>query len=971
MRATLLTSLIALGGAIAAQGTQTATAAPTETVDFKHDIAPIFAKSCSKCHGPDMAMARLRLDSEASVLKGGASGPAIVPGKSGASLLIKRILGVSDAPRMPMGAQPLPDDQVKLLKAWIDHADFSSVQTASAGATPEAASAAAPGKQSPLFAEKIRPILAARCYQCHGPETQQNGLRLDSLAGILKGSDNGHIVVPGHSDQSRLIRRLMAQERPQMPYGGPPLSDSQIKLVRQWIDEGAPGPDSAAPVASLKPQKHWAYVKPVEAPLPEVKDKAWPRNAIDNFILAKLEKEGLKPSPEADKATLIRRVYLDLIGLPPTPQQVDAFLADSSPGAYEKVVDGLLASPHYGERWARPWLDLARYADTNGYEKDARRTAWEYRDWVIRALNANLSFKEFTIDQIAGDMLPNPTQDQLIATGFNRNTMLNQEGGVDPNEYYWYELVDRVNTTAAVWLGSTLGCAQCHNHKFDPFTQKDYYRFLAFFDNSRYTIAGETNGRYAQETKLELPTAEQSKESKQLRGEIAKLQAVLDTQTPQLNTAQRSWEAQMASAPNRWTVLRPDRSESAGGAVLKVMPDGSILATGKNPEADSYTIQAKTDRPAITGVRIEVMPDASLPHGGPGRDADGNFFLSDFELDAAPANNPQAVEHVVWKQAEANESQDGYDIKNLAKKEKTDEKPALRGWAIDSSPSAKPLVRQAVLIPDKPFGFPGGALLTIRLKHQMRHSSRNIGRFRLSITSSADPEFIVRLPARLLPVLNTPTGQRTPEEAQKLSAAYRAISPLLDPSRKQIADLEKQLDDLHIVTAMVMQEKPGFVRPATYIRERGSFTSKGDIVYANVPASLNPLPSNAMPNRLGLAEWLVSDDNPLTARVTVNRFWETIFGRGIVETSEDFGSQGDLPTHPELLDWLATEFMHENWDMKKIQRLMVTSATYRQSSSVSPELVARDPYNRLYARGPRFRVEAETVHDIALSAAGC
>ncbi|MGH9694310.1 MAG: DUF1553 domain-containing protein, partial [Bryobacteraceae bacterium] len=384
----------------------------------------------------------------------------------------------------------------------------------------------------------------------------------------------------------------------------------------------------------------------------------------------------------------------------------------------------------------------------------------------------------------------------------------------------------------------------------------------------------------------------------------------------------------------------------------------------------SYTIQAKTDRPAITGVRIEVMPDASLPHGGPGRDPDGNFFLSDFEVDVAPANNPHAVEHIVWKQAKANASQDGYDIKNLARKEKKDEKPALRGWAIDARPSAKPLVRQAVLIADKPFGFPNGAVLTIRMKHQMRHSSRNIGRFRLSITSSADPEFIVRLPARLTPVLDTPPGRRTPEEAKTLSAAYRAISPLLDSSRKQMADLEKQLDDLHIVTAMVMQEKPGFLRPATYIRERGSFTSKGDIVYANVPASLNPLPTNAMPNRLGLAEWLVSDDNPLTARVTVNHFWETIFGHGIVETSEDFGSQGDPPTHPELLDWLATEFMHDHWDMKKIQRLMVTSATYRQSSGVSPELVARDPYNKLYARGPRFRVEAETVHDIALSAAG-
>jgi mono/diheme cytochrome c family protein len=964
----LITSFLAIGCASAAQAAQKTTVSHNGAVDFQHNIAPIFEKSCSQCHGSAMAMARLRLDSEAAVLKGGISGPSIVPGKSDASLLIQRILGTTDAPRMPMGAQPLSDDQVKLLKAWIDHADFSSVKIVEADATPK--STAATGKQSPLFAEKIRPILAARCYQCHGPDTQQNGLRLDSLAGILKGSDNGHIVVPGHSDQSRLIRRLMAQERPQMPYGGPPLSDSQIQLVRQWIDSGAPGPDSSAPVASLKPQKHWAYVKPVHAPPPEVKNRAWPRNPIDNFILAKLEKEGLKPSPEADKATLIRRVYLDLVGLPPTPQQVDAFLADNSPDAYEKVVDSLLASPHYGERWARPWLDLARYADTNGYEKDGRRTAWEYRDWVIRALNANMSFKEFTIDQIAGDMLPNPTQDQLIATGFNRNTMLNQEGGVDPDEYYWYELVDRVNTTAAVWLGSTLGCAQCHNHKFDPFTQKDYYRFLAFFDNSQYKIAGETNGRYAQEPNLELPTAEQSKESRQLRDEIAKLQTVLDTQTSQLDAAQQPWEIQMAQAPKRWTVLHPDRVDSAGGAVLKLMPDGSILATGKNPQADSYTIQAKAAQAAITGVRIEVIPDPSLPHGGPGRDPDGNFFLSDFEVDAAPVSNPQAVEHVVWKQAEANESQEGYDIKNLARKEKKDEKPALRGWAIDAKPSKQPLVRQAVLIPEKPFGFPGGALLTIRMKHQMRHSSRNIGHFRLSITSSTDPEFIVRLPARLVPVLDTAPAQRTPEEKRELSAAYRTVSPLLDSSRKQMADLEKQLDDLHIVTAMVMEEKPGFLRPATYIRERGSFTSKGDVVYANVPASLNPLPANAMPNRLGLAEWLVSNDNPLTARVIVNHFWETIFGRGIVETSEDFGSQGDPPTHPELLDWLATEFMHDNWDMKKIQRLMVTSAAYRQSSNVSPELQARDPYNKLYARGPRFRVEGEMVHDIALSAAG-
>ncbi|MGH9594256.1 MAG: DUF1549 domain-containing protein, partial [Bryobacteraceae bacterium] len=456
---------------------------------------------------------------------------------------MKRVLGLGEAARMPMGGDPLPDASIALIRQWIDHADFAAVKSAA-----EAPKPVVTGGDSPLFAEKVRPIFANRCYQCHGPQVSQNGLRLDSLQSILKGSDSGPIISPGHADSSRLIRRLTAQERPQMPYGGPPLSSDEISAIHQWIDSGAPGPDSTAPVATGKRIMHWAYEKPVRPEPPAVKDSAWVRNPIDSFILAKLEHEGLKPSPEADKATLLRRVYLDLIGLPPSPADVDAFLADQSADAYEKVVDRLLASPRYGERWARPWLDLARYADSNGYEKDGLRTAWEYRDWVIKALNADMPFSDFTIDQIAGDMLPHPTNNQLIATGFNRNTMLNQEGGVDPEEYYWYELVDRANTTAQVWLGSTLGCAQCHNHKFDPFTQKDYYRFLAFFSNGQYHIGGPENGHYAVEPELELPTAAQAAKSDELRAEIAKLKSVLDTQTPQLQAAQQTWEAQMLSA---------------------------------------------------------------------------------------------------------------------------------------------------------------------------------------------------------------------------------------------------------------------------------------------------------------------------------------------------------------------------------------------------------------------------------------
>ncbi|HEV2425499.1 MAG TPA: PSD1 and planctomycete cytochrome C domain-containing protein [Terriglobia bacterium] len=946
-------------------------AAPPSSVDFNRDIEPIFKANCLQCHGGENTQARLRLDSEAGVLKGGVSGAAIVPGHSGDSLLVKRLLGATDAPRMPMGGQPLRDFDINVIRAWIDQGSFPSV-AARAGKADSSSPAASRNDvggegSSPVFATEIRPILAARCYRCHGPDVQQNGLRLDSLQALLAGSETGKIVVPGSSEKSRLMRRLLALDRPQMPYGGPPLPADQIDLIRHWIDSGAPGPDSSAPLAHTAPVKYWAYVPPVRPPLPTVKDAAWCRNPIDRFVLAKLEKEGLSPSPEADKETLLRRVSLDLIGLPPTIPEIDAFLADKSPNAYEKQVDRLLASPHYGERWARPWLDLARYADTDGYEKDLRRTAWEYRDWVINALNQDMSFKEFTIEQIAGDMLPHPTDAQLIATGFNRNTLLNREGGIDPEEYHWYALIDRVNTTASVWLGITLGCAQCHNHKFDPFTQKDYYRFLAFFDNTNYKILHLGQGENEEEEpKLELPTPAQAAESRTLRAQIADLQSKLDTSTPELEAAQTEWESKLKASPADWITLRPSHYVSAGGATLRLQQDGSILASGKNPQADTYQLTASTDRTGITGIRIEVLPDPSLPKGGPGRDPDGNFFLSAFQVEAKSAGGAGAAQPIKLKEAVADESQSGYEVENILKTSM--EWPV--GWAIDPTLSKGPLVRQAVLVPDKPFGFEGGTVLSITLKHEMKFASRNLGRFRLSVTTSPDPKFIAQIPAHLRPILEVAPAQRSADQTKELAAAYRAVSPLLQPARDQIAKLKKQVDDLGIVTAMVLNEKQSYERPSTYVHIRGAFLSPAGKVYADVPGALGRLSEDEMPNRLGLAQWLVDDSNPLTARVTVNRFWETLFGHGIVETSEDFGSQGDPPTHPELLDWLATEFMSDGWDMKKIQRLMVTSATFRQSSRITPQLEERDPYNKLLARGPRFRVEAETVRDIALEASG-
>ena len=953
----------------------------SQKIEFDRDIKPILQSSCVACHGPETHQGQLRLDSEAAILQSGASGKVVIPGNSQESLLVRRLLGAGGAPRMPMGAEPLSTEKIALIRAWIDQgsftttsgtADISSGTSATTYDLPASAQSPASHPRaidgSVAFATQIRPILAARCYQCHGLEVQQNGLRLDSLQAILTGSTNGKVVIPGDSQKSHLVRRLRGLERPQMPYGAPPLSAEQIELVRKWVDEGAAGPDSSEPVAvAAAPAKHWAYIKPERPEVPKVKNAAWCRNPIDNFVLARLEKEGLSPSPEADRVTLRRRLNLDLVGLPPTIEEVDAFLADKSPDPYEKVVDSLLASPHYGERWAQPWLDYARYADSHGYEKDPLRIAWEWRDWLVNALNQDMSFKEFTIEQIAGDMLPNPTTQQLVATGFHRNTMLNFEGGVDREEYRWYSLIDRVNTTASVWLGITLECAQCHNHKFDPFTQKDFYRMLGFFDNNQHQIIelGQGEG-HDQEPEMELPTAEQEAKSKVLRNRIAEVQTVLNTQTPELDAAQAEWEAKMKKTDVDWTVLRPSHVDSEGGTTLKVLDDGSVLAGGKNPEPETYVVETETGFPKISGLRLEVMSDPSLPQGGPGRDPEGNFVLNAVEVIEAPADKPQAVEKVIFKEAFGNESQSGYNVSNIVQKEEG----RGFGWAIDASPSKVPLRRQAVLVPERPFGYEGRTLLTIRFKQNMRRPARNLGRFRLSVTSIAEPQSTVRTPARVLPVLDIAPTERSKEQKEAVSAVFRSVTPLLKAQRDRLSELQKELDKLGIVTAKILREREGFGRPWTYVHVRGSFLNKADKVYADVPASLPPLPKEVMPNRLGLAHWLVDENNPLTARVQVNRIWEAIFGRGIVETSENFGTQGTPPSHPELLDWLATDFMQQGWSMKKMVRLIVTSATYRQSSRVTPELFERDPYNKLLARGPRFRAEAEAVRDIALAASG-
>ncbi|MGH9373656.1 MAG: DUF1549 domain-containing protein, partial [Vicinamibacterales bacterium] len=477
----------------------------------------------------------------------------------------------------------------------------------------QAPAPAAAAPQTIDFARDIQPIFEQYCYECHGRSKARARLRLHAPEFILKGGQSGPPIVPGRSHQSELMRRVLdPNDDDRMPLDADPLPETTIALLRAWIDQGAQIPKEAFSTAAsgaAPVDEHWAYVKPARPELPPVADGARAGSPIDRFVLARLEGEKLSPAPEAPRATLLRRVTLDLIGLPPTPEEVDAFLADTSPDAYEKVVDRLLASPHYGERWARPWLDLARYADTNGYEKDNRRAIWKYRDWVIDALNRDLPFDKFTIEQIAGDMLPNATTDQKIATGFHRNAMTNEEGGVDPEESRYEVLVDRVNTTATVWLGTTLACAQCHNHKYDPFSQKEYFRLLAFFASSDFDSRTFGDGTRHSEPVLDLATSEQEQARKELQAKIDSLEQELKTATPEIRDAQEQWAQTMRSSESVWTPLAPLKVSATNGVVLKAQPDGSVLASGVNPPLTSYTYEAETTLEGITGVRLETIPD--------------------------------------------------------------------------------------------------------------------------------------------------------------------------------------------------------------------------------------------------------------------------------------------------------------------------------------------------------------------------
>lgn len=987
------------------------------------------------------------------------------------------------------------------------------------------------------FLRDVRPILSSHCFKCHGPDegTRKGGLRLDIREEALKGGKSGEkTIVPGQPGQGELLKRIFTSDEDDLmppPATKHPLSEAQKETLKKWIAAGA------------EYQPHWAFAKPQQRPLPGVSTQTWPRNGLDHFVLARLEKEKLQPSPRADKYSLVRRLYLDLIGLPPTPAQVDAFVNNSSSDAYEQLVDHLLGSPHYGERWARRWLDLARYADTNGYEKDRPRSMWPYRDWVINALNSDMPFNQFTIEQIAGDLLPNATQEQKIATGFHRNTMINEEGGIDPLEYRFYSMVDRVHVTATTWLGLTMACAQCHTHKYDPIQHTEYYQFMAFMNN-------------ADEPTMEVQKPEITTKRRELEEKIAVLETSLpDRFPPPLNLV--------------WSTPGAVDFTSQNNAEGEVLLDGSIRVTGPNPEKETYTLVFKSPPQKVSHLQLEAIPDEKVGKGGPGRTDHGNFVLTEIEMELRPPGSTEST-RLKFATADADFSQDGFPPENAF------DGKANTGWAVAAA-DQKRLHRRVIFTLAEPAAISDGTEITVRLKQEYG-SKHTLGRFRLSLGQDSTPaaslaesskEHLQRkfgkwleaelakavewrplrpasahsevptltvqddhsifasgdftksdvynltfkdLPAGVTAIrlevmpderlprkgpgtvsyegpegdfflsnvkataggkslafksasqsfanggntaaraidndlqsgwsidggqgrahnavfeLTEPTAapgdlqldltceryyaagigrfriwvtteQNTapsalPQDAYAILQKYRGagqinelltsgstaadrelllrefakVAPELASARREIDQLRAQLPKYP--TSLVMRERVEGHPRATRLHHRGEWLQPKDEVQPALPAFLPPLPPGAPKNRLGFAQWLVSSDNPLTARVIVNRQWEAFFGRGLVRTLEDFGFQGDLPSHPDLLDWLALEFMNQGWSMKKLHKLIVMSATYQQSSAVSSELARRDPLNILLARGPRFRIESELVRDTALVVSG-
>ena len=1005
------------------------------------------------------------------------------------------------------------------------------------------------------FNRDIRTILSDNCFACHGPDENKRKakLRFDIKEGAFAETKSGnYAIVPGDASKSKLVERITSKDPDEImppPKSGKKLTAQQIDLLTRWIAQGA------------KWQTHWAFAKPERAPLPEVKNKRWPYNEIDYFVLARLEKEGLKPSPQADKTTLIRRATLDLTGLPPTPEEVDAFLADKSTEAYEKVVDRLLSAPRYGENMARYWLDAARYADSHGYHIDSERSMWKWRDWVVKAFNDNLPYDQFTTEQLAGDLLPKPSVDQKIASGYIRCNMSTGEGGAITEEYQCKYTFDRVETTSTIWLGLTMTCARCHTHKYDPITQREYYQLYSFFNTLDESVMD--GNKPNPDPFIKLPAPEQTKRQAWLTNHIADGQKKLEAPIPELDKAQPAWETKWQEKLNSgWTVLEPASMKSPNFAVVsnvvspsslnqlkeevsgdgkaasnkvavatvqvtnrvefKLLEDKSILVQGVNPEQDVHNLSIKLQPGTFAALRLEALPDKSLPKNGSGRADDGVFRLSEIEAElVTPAkagetnNKPKKLK---FSQAIADTAQEKNVVANAI------DGKADTGWSPDPKAVAEP--HAALFLFADAVKVPTNAELRVHLRYEASKSKRALGRFRLAaaqnpelvqllnppkpepwnligpfkstglfagLTNVYPPETEIDLKkeypgvredikwaakadfedgkpheivkylhgvhgvyylyrtitvpvARKMEIsvkadevfklwLNGKVVAQDTNESKEASAPIKLTVDLKKGENKFLLKIvsqtgesfftfTKDLDDTESVPAEIAaifatakklsgtqqtkvrdyyrrtnspewkqlsedvakyREEESAIEKAipttlvakesekpreTFMLVRGEYDKKGDKVSPGVPSILPPFPANAPTNRLGLAKWLIDPSHPLTARVTINRFWQQYFGVGFVKTAEDFGVQGENPSHPQLLDWLATEFVRTGWDVKRLQKLIVMSATYRQSSKLTPLLRVKDPENRLLARGPRFRLDAEGVRDTALAISG-
>jgi hypothetical protein len=935
------------------------------------------------------------------------------------------------------------------------------------------------------FTRDIKPILSNRCFFCHGPDEEErqggtDGLRLDTRDGATEDLGGHAAVVAGDVVSSGLIERVLSRDPDSVmppPDHGQRLTPAEVELLKQWIEQGA------------KYAEHWSYVRPVRPQLPNVQASEWPRNEIDRFLLSRLEEQGLAPAEEADKATLIRRLSLDLIGLPPTIAEVDAFIADQSPSAYENLVDRLMSHQAYGEHWARLWLDLARYADSAGYADDPSRTIWMYRDYVIKSINANKPFDQFTIEQIAGDLLPNATDEQIIATAFHRNTLTNNEGGTNDEEFRNAAIIDRVNTTLAVWMGTTMACAQCHTHKYDPITQEEYFKVFAILNNT------EDADRRDESPLHSVFTDEQKKQRDDWQSELATLKKTLETPTPELVSEQAKWEADFPRDLS-WQSVVPHEVVSKAGSEVKL--DGEVVNVLAGADVDVYEVEMPVEG-SLRAVRIETLVDPSLPNSGAGH-AGGNFVISNIKAKLAsgdskpltgryirveiPGNekilslaevqafqgeqnvalagvatqsstgfdgppqlaidgntngayveakstthtqisndpwwevdlkSPQAIDRlVIWNRTDqgtverltqfrvsvldearktvwqddiaevprpsrelslggpqsvrftkaiADFNQPDFDASQVLNN--TD--PQNKGWAVGGK-QGQP--HQLILITDAAVEASLGSKLTLTIEQQSKFTKHTLGRFRVSLTHDDRIERWAQTPTGVIEALAISKDSRNADQQRLIDEFHRSVAPSLDPTRKQVTALEKSLAELRPMTVPVMRELPEGKRRKTQIQIRGNFMNLGKEVEPGTPAAFPPLPNDRPADRLVLARWLVDESNPLTARVLANRYWEKIFGTGLVSTSEDFGSQGALPSNPELLDWLATELIRLKWDTKAFIKQLVMTAAYRQSASVSPEAYERDPENQWLARGPRFRLTAETIRDQALAASG-